>query len=83
MSTVVAEVPSDVIDSTDTCSHTTDRHRERPSQGSYQSSRGNATRQQWSRLATQPAEEGSLERAPSRRHKAATSRKTAPKCVNG
>ena len=61
MSTVVAKVPSDVIDSTDTCTCpcTTGRHHERPSQGSCQSGRGNATRQHWSRLAAQLVEEGS------------------------
>ena len=56
---MVAEVPSDVMNSTDTCLYATGRHHERPSQGSCQSGRGKATRQQWSHLAAQPAEEGS------------------------
>lgn len=47
------------MSSTDTCPCTTDRHRERLSQGNYQSGRGSATRQQWSHLVTQPAEKGS------------------------
>ena len=80
---MVAEVPSDVMNSTDTCPCTTDRYHERPSQGSYQSGRGNTTRQQWSRLAAQSAEKGSPRGAPSRRHKAAASRQTATKGMNG
>ena len=83
MSTVVAEVSNNIMNRTNTCPHTTDRHHERPSQGSYQLGRGNAIGRQWSRLATQPAEKGSLERAPSHRHKAAANRQTAPKGVNG
>ncbi len=62
MSAVVLEVPSGIMNSTDTCPRTTDRHHERPSQDGYQSGRGSATGRQWSRLATQPAEEGSPRR---------------------
>ena len=54
-----------------------------PDQFSCQSGRGNTTKQQWYHLDAQPAEEGAPRRAPSRRHKAAPSRQTAPKGVNG
>ena len=54
-----------------------------PDQLNCQPGRGNVTRQQWSHLVTQPAEEGSPGGATSRRHKAAPNRQTAPKGVNG
>ena len=80
---MVAKVPSGVMNITDTCPCTTDRHHERPSQGNYQSGRGSTTRQQWPRLAAQLAEKGSPRGAPSRRHKAAPNCQTGPKGVNG
>ena len=83
MSTVVAEVSNNIMNRTNTCPYTTDRHHERPSQGSYQPGRSKVIGRQWSRLATQPAEEGSPGRATSHRRKAAANRQTAPKGVNG
>lgn len=58
MSTVVAEVSNNIMNRTNTCPHTTDRHHERPSQGSYQPGRGKVIGQQWSCQTAQPAEEG-------------------------
>lgn len=56
------EVPNNVMNSTDTCPCTTDRHHERPRPVQLPARQRNATRRQWSCQTTQPAEEGSPRR---------------------